>query len=85
MTTILTAKVSNIELLNHHNDQFTTSHTPQGGVNSLTKKINATLQLWNNRYLQRRQLATMDHSSLNDMGVNYADVSREIAKPFWVK
>ena len=42
-----------------------------------------TLQLWMDRHHQRRQLAQLEMHELKDMGLDPADVYKEIHKPFW--
>jgi len=32
---------------------------------------------------ERRQLRALDHAALKDMGLDQADVAREIARPIW--
>ena len=32
---------------------------------------------------ERRQLRALDRAALKDMGLDQADVAREIARPFW--
>ena len=38
---------------------------------------------WLELVRQRRHLARLDDRMLKDIGLNRADVEREIAKPFW--
>ena len=38
---------------------------------------------WQDRAAQRHHLAGLDDRMLADMGLNRADVQREIQKPFW--
>lgn len=42
-----------------------------------------TLELWQERSRQRRQLLELDDRLLKDIGVSRADVEREACKPFW--
>jgi len=46
-------------------------------------KVVQTLLVWDERHVQRRALASLDDAMLKDMGLSRADVSQEIAKPFW--
>ena len=39
---------------------------------------------WQERAAQRHHLAGLDDRMLADMGLNRADVQREIGKPFWM-
>lgn len=40
---------------------------------------------WYQRYRQRRQLLTLDHGQLKDVGITVADAQHEGRKPFWVE
>ena len=42
-----------------------------------------TLNVWVQRSHQRKQLAKLDQRLLEDVGLNYEMVKKEIAKPFW--
>jgi uncharacterized protein YjiS (DUF1127 family) len=41
------------------------------------------LLVWQERASQRHTLAGLDDRLLRDMGLNRADVAREVGKPFW--
>jgi len=41
------------------------------------------LAVWHDRRRQRLALARLDYRMLRDIGLSYADVDREISKPFW--
>jgi uncharacterized protein YjiS (DUF1127 family) len=41
------------------------------------------LAVWQDRRRQRSILARLDDRMLRDIGLTYADVEGEIAKPFW--
>ena len=41
------------------------------------------VQLWMDRHHQRKQLAGLESAQLADMGLNSAQVSLEMGKPFW--
>jgi uncharacterized protein YjiS (DUF1127 family) len=41
------------------------------------------LAVWQDRRRQRSTLARLDDRMLRDIGLTYADVEGEIAKPFW--
>lgn len=45
--------------------------------------ISARLQLWMDRYEQRKQLAQLPGHLLKDMGLDTERVAEEIRKPFW--
>jgi uncharacterized protein YjiS (DUF1127 family) len=51
----------------------------------LTADVFATVLEWQERARQRRHLLELDDRMLEDIGVTWADVDREIAKPFWVR
>jgi len=51
----------------------------------LTTDVFATVLEWQERACQRRHLSQLDERMLQDIGVTRADVSRETAKPFWVR
>ena len=38
---------------------------------------------WQERASQRHALAELDHRMLKDIGLNRAEIAREIDKPFW--
>jgi uncharacterized protein YjiS (DUF1127 family) len=48
-------------------------------------RILATLSEWRRRSRDRTHLAMLDDRMLRDIGVNRADLWREINKPFWRK
>ncbi len=39
--------------------------------------------IWQERDKQRRALAELDARMLKDLGLSWADVERELRKPFW--
>lgn len=43
------------------------------------------IQIWSDRYHQRKQLAQLEQHSLEDIGVDGEQVAWEISKPFWKK
>ncbi|MEM6903859.1 MAG: DUF1127 domain-containing protein [Pseudomonadota bacterium] len=43
----------------------------------------ATLELWQTRARQRRQLASLSDHMLRDIGISHADAHAEASKPFW--
>jgi len=45
--------------------------------------IVSLIALWRSRHRQRRQLARLDQSMLDDIGVTNWEAAREAAKPFW--
>jgi uncharacterized protein YjiS (DUF1127 family) len=46
-------------------------------------QISHTLQVWNARRRQRRQLAELGPRELHDVGLSWSDVVYEAEKPFW--
>ncbi|KAA3628906.1 MAG: DUF1127 domain-containing protein [Proteobacteria bacterium] len=44
-----------------------------------------TLEIWQARARQRRDLLDLDDRLLRDIGINRADAEREARKPFWVE
>ncbi len=50
-----------------------------------TRQLFATVKLWNNRSLQRRELLGLDDAALKDIGICRQDAQMEAAKPFWRK
>ncbi len=47
--------------------------------------ICSVIGLWLARSQQRRHLAQLDDTALQDIGLTRQDVQRETAKPFWQK
>jgi len=43
----------------------------------------STMQVWMDRYHQRKQLANLEYDQLIDMGLNAEQVAQEVKKPFW--
>jgi len=52
-------------------------------IENLLLTITDTVYAWQKRVNDRQNLRAMDAHLLADMGLDRADVSREIAKPFW--
>lgn len=52
-------------------------------TNNVVVQAIHTLSVWNQRARQRRHLNRLDHRLLKDIGITYADVDREMHKPFW--
>ena len=53
---------------------------------SLVKKVIAiisAMNLWIERYHQRKQLAELEPRMMRDLGLSKAQVQAEISKPFW--
>ena len=73
---------------NHHNNFSHCLPTCENiqsldNINNPITKVVKTLSIWNARAKQRKQLALLDDRLLADIGLNYADVKMELAKPFW--
>ncbi len=47
------------------------------------ESVIAKVQLWMDRHHQRKHLATLDMSQLQDMGLSLYQIDQEIRKPFW--
>ena len=48
-----------------------------------TLAVSDTLQLWMDRYRQRRALGKMSDHLLKDLGLSRSDAGREVGKRFW--
>ncbi|MCZ6860575.1 MAG: hypothetical protein O7I42_09910 [Alphaproteobacteria bacterium] len=46
-------------------------------------KLAGYLYVWRERSAGRRQLLTLDHGMLKDIGTSSAEAAREAGKPFW--
>jgi uncharacterized protein YjiS (DUF1127 family) len=46
--------------------------------------LGETLQIWRNRWRQRRELTYWTDRDLRDVGLSWSDVVREAEKPFWL-
>jgi len=53
------------------------------GPASLFQGIFATVATWQDRARGRNHLAGLESHMLKDIGIDAADVRREVAKPFW--
>lgn len=47
-------------------------------------KIFKKIQLWLNRYRQRKVLAKLDERMLEDIGCTLQQAKQEASKPFWI-
>jgi uncharacterized protein YjiS (DUF1127 family) len=52
------------------------------GAGRVDRAIDLVLS-WHERSRQRRQLRSLSHHMLRDIGLSRADVEAEAAKPFW--
>ena len=50
---------------------------------SLLSQVAETLQVWRQRYEQRRELSHWSDRELHDIGVSSSDAIYEASKPFW--
>lgn len=57
--------------------------TAAAEAKSLFSRLIKELWVWNARSESRRSLAALDDRLLQDIGLDRADVNREISKPFW--
>ena len=57
--------------------------SPLQGLLSQVGRLLVLSLLWRERARQRHALAELDDRMLKDIGLSQAEVSREIAKPFW--
>lgn len=55
----------------------------QSGLAALREKFVATLDVWQKRTQARRELAELTFREIQDIGLDQAEIEREIAKPFW--
>jgi uncharacterized protein YjiS (DUF1127 family) len=46
--------------------------------------LGETLQVWANRWRQRRELTHWTDRDLHDVGLSWSEVVREAEKPFWL-
>lgn len=53
-------------------------------LGSLLGKLTTTFKVWDERVQARRELAELTFRDIQDIGLDQAEVDREIAKPFWV-
>jgi uncharacterized protein YjiS (DUF1127 family) len=45
--------------------------------------FNQILGTWRRRARERRELATLDHRTLRDLGLSASEIQWEASKPFW--
>ena len=57
-----------------------TSKAPLAGTFTAFNMILAT---WRRRARERRELATLDHRTLSDLGLSASEIQFEANKPFW--
>lgn len=50
---------------------------------ALRNRVVDTLTVWNKRVESRRELAELSFRDIQDVGLDQAEIEREIAKPFW--
>ena len=56
----------------------------QGFIAGLKADFKARLAVWRERIAVRRELAGLSFRDIQEIGVDQAEIDREIAKPFWV-
>jgi uncharacterized protein YjiS (DUF1127 family) len=54
-----------------------------GVVATWSLRVGERLQLWRERYCQRRALGGLNDHMLKDLGLSRADAERETGKRFW--
>ena len=54
-------------------------------IETLPDRLLAQIYTWQRRANDRRHLNQLDDRMLVDIGLNRADIDREIGKPFWQK
>lgn len=52
-------------------------------IETLPDRMLETFYVWQRRINDRRHMAQMDDRMLVDIGLDRADIKREIEKPFW--
>jgi uncharacterized protein YjiS (DUF1127 family) len=52
-------------------------------VSGLLSQIGATVALWRERWLYRRELARWTERDVHDVGLSTCDIAYEADKPFW--
>jgi uncharacterized protein YjiS (DUF1127 family) len=53
-------------------------------LSTLFAKLSATVDAWKQRIQERRELAELSFRDIQEIGLDQAEVDREIAKPFWL-
>ena len=56
------------------------SKTPLAGTFTAFNQI---LETWRRRAQERRELATLDHRTIRDLGLSPSEIRFEANKPFW--
>jgi len=57
--------------------------TAQPPVRSALLGLLTVLSIWQERWVQRRTLESLDDRSMQDLALSRADIHREASKPFW--
>ncbi|MEI6557101.1 MAG: DUF1127 domain-containing protein [Rhodospirillaceae bacterium] len=60
-----------------------TTAAPEPALLHLWHEVGETIHRWHDRALSRRELAGLDDSMLQDIGLTRADAEEEVDKPFW--
>ena len=58
----------------------TASHAPLTGA---WTAVSRTFAAWRRRAHERRELGTLDHRTIRDLGLSPGEVQFEASKPFW--
>ena len=61
----------------------TAAATPRPASGNLVRRALDLIVEWRARARERRELASLDHRSLRDMGLDHAAVWAECEKPWW--
>jgi uncharacterized protein YjiS (DUF1127 family) len=69
----------------HHIELGSSLHSLVQGVESFFTTITATVAVWAARSNDRNQLSQMNARMLADIGLDHADIAREVNKFFWQK
>lgn len=62
---------------------ITLHNTTEGPLAALTSAARDVLVTWRMRVQQRRELATLDHRMVRDLGLSAPEIQFEANKPFW--
>lgn len=66
------------------NRDFIAASSEKGAFSRAVTAAKATVALWRERVRQRRELAELTFRDVQEIGLDQAEIDREIAKPFWV-
>jgi uncharacterized protein YjiS (DUF1127 family) len=52
-------------------------------LSTFAARVSDLAEMWRERHVQRRRLATLPDYLLRDLGIDGTEVMRESLKPFW--